>query len=225
MLHPVLRESMNTNKINYQRELEKKLEEMKRAGNIPRLLLHSCCAPCSSYCLEYLNPFFEITVFYFNPNITVREEYELRLAEQRRLIEEMPFVNPVKLLEGPYDPESFICMAKGLENEPERGSRCRMCYALRLKETAQTAAREGFDFFATTLTLSPLKDPYTINPIGIAAGESAGAQYLCTDFKKKGGYLRSIELSKQYGLYRQNYCGCIYSRKGVGDGEVDQSGV
>ncbi len=178
-------------------------------GVTPSVLLHSCCAPCSSACLEYLTRYCRVTILYYNPNITDRKEYEFRLSEQKRLIGLMPFENPVDLIEGRYDPEAFFEMARGLEEAPERGARCHKCYDLRLAETARIAREEGFDWFATTLTLSPLKPADVINGIG----SGLGSNYLCTDFKKKGGYQRSIELSKEYGLYRQNYCGCIYSRR------------
>lgn len=202
------------NKINYQRQLDDLTAQWQTEGRVPTVLLHSCCAPCSSYCLEYLSKYCEITVFYFNPNITDENEYRYRLSEQKRLIEEMPFVHPVSLIEGKYDPDSFLRMARGLEEAPERGPRCYKCYRLRLEETAHIAAEHGFEYFATTLTLSPLKPADVINDIGLElAKENTGTIYLPTDFKKKGGYLRSIELSQEYGLYRQNYCGCIFSKR------------
>lgn len=198
------------NRINYHKELKEKASLWQESGILPRLLLHSCCAPCSSTCLEFLTRFCSVTVLYYNPNITIREEYLYRLAEQKRLIDEMPFEHPAELIEGRYDPEEYFALARGLEDAPERGPRCRLCYELRLKETARIAAERDFDFFATTLTLSPLKPADTINEIGIALDP---VRYLPTDFKKDGGYLRSIELSKEYGLYRQNFCGCVYSRR------------
>lgn len=181
------------------------------------LLLHSCCAPCSSYCLEYLSQHFSVTVLFYNPNISSKEEYSLRLAEQKRLIEQMPFVHPVTLLEGRYDPREFFSLSKGLESCPERGERCHKCYRLRLEYTARKAKEMGFDYFATTLTLSPLKDAKALNAIGEALGEEYGTKYLPSDFKKKGGYLRSIELSREYDLYRQDFCGCVYSKKQAED--------
>ena len=199
------------NNINYQKELEKRIEIWREEEYVPSVLLHSCCAPCSSACLEVLTRCCKVTVFYFNPNITSKEEYDFRLSEQKRLIKEMPFIYPVDIIEGRYEPQEFLNMAKGLENEPERGIRCHGCYRLRLEETAKTAAENGFEFFATTLTLSPLKPAQVINDIGIELGKGA---YLPTDFKKNNGYIRSIELSKEYGLYRQNYCGCEFSKRG-----------
>ena len=221
------------NNINYQKELERTINMWQDGGHIPSILLHSCCAPCSSYCLEYLTQFAHVTVFYFNPNITSPEEYSFRLSEQKRLIEQMPFTYPVGLIEGRYEPEEYFRMAEGLETEPERGARCHRCYRLRLKETARVANEQGFEYFATTLTLSPLKPADVINEIGLEianlqttdttgaagiagatdmTGTARGSSYLPTDFKKKGGYLRSIELSREYNLYRQNYCGCVYSK-------------
>lgn len=197
------------NKINYQRELEALVVKWQKEERIPRILLHCCCAPCSSYCLEYLTDFSDVTVFFYNPNITDYEEYMHRLEEEKRLIREMPFKHPVGIIEGSFEPERFLEMARGLEEAPERGPRCHKCYRLRLEETCKIAENQDFDYFATTLTLSPLKPADIINSIGL---ELSG-KYLPTDFKKNGGYLRSIELSKQYGLYRQNYCGCNFSRR------------
>lgn len=196
------------NSINYQKELEKKLCEWQNAGRIPSLLLHCCCAPCSSYCLEYLNPHLDITVFFYNPNITDKGEYLYRRDELKRLIEVMPKERPIRFLEGEFEPQRFLDMAKGLEEAPERGPRCQKCYALRLSETAKVFQSGGYDCFATTLTLSPLKPAGVINELGLQYDG-----YLPTDFKKNNGYLRSIELSKQYGLYRQNYCGCEFSKR------------
>lgn len=197
---------------NFQKELDIIIEKAEAEARTPTLLLHSCCAPCSSYVLEYLSQHFDITVLYYNPNISSKEEYSLRLEEQRRLIEQMPFKHPVKLIEGRYDPEEFYGIAKGLEQVPERGSRCHKCYRLRLDYTAKIAKETGADRFATTLTLSPLKDAKVINSIGEELAEELGVKYLPSDFKKRGGYQRSIELSKEYGLYRQNFCGCVYSK-------------
>ncbi len=188
--------------------------EITERGDAPRLLLHSCCAPCSSYVLEYLSKYFSITVFYYNPNITKEEEYRHRVAEQRRLISELPAEHPVTFMEGRYEPERFFEIAKGLEKIPEGGERCRKCFALRLSETAGVAQREGYDYFTTTLSISPLKDADALNEIGEQiAAEYDGLHFLNADFKKRDGYKRSLELSEQYGLYRQNYCGCIYSKK------------
>ncbi len=201
-------------KENYQRKLDETIGEVKAQGTLPRLLLHSCCAPCSSYVLEYLSDYFSITVFYYNPNITDEEEYLHRVAEQRRLIRELPVEHPVTFLEGCYDPDRFLETVKGLEEIPEGGERCRKCFALRLSETAEVAEREGYDYFTTTLSISPLKDAEALNEIGERiAAEHAGVRWLPSDFKKRDGYKRSLELSEQYDLYRQDYCGCVYSKR------------
>ena len=197
---------------NYQKELEKIIEENQKQGKIPRLFLHSCCAPCSSYVLEYLSRYFEITDFFYNPNIFPREEYEKRTEELKRLIEEMPLVHKPVFVEGRYCPEEFFEMAKGLEQAPEGGERCFHCYRMRLEETARMAAEGGYDYFATTLTISPLKNARWLNDIGCRLAGQYGIPYLVSDFKKKNGYKRSVELSALYGLYRQDYCGCVYSR-------------
>ena len=201
-------------KVNYQLELEKELEKLTDRHR--RLLLHSCCAPCSSYCLEYLRQYFEITVFYYNPNITFPDEYRHRVEEQKRLIEEMnarpDLGGRISFVEGAYEPARFLEAARGLEDCPEGGERCFACYALRLSEAARTAAEGGYDYFTTTLSISPLKNAGKLNAIGEAAGERYGVRYLPSDFKKKGGYQRSIELSREYGLYRQDYCGCVFSK-------------
>lgn len=222
------------NNRNYQKELEKilcKLKKEKSAedrslpGNLPeaaggmegrekpRLLLHSCCAPCSSYCMEYLREYFRLTVFYYNPNITGQEEYQKRLEEEKRLIEAYNAKDDkIEILEGDYEPQLFLDMARGLEDCPEGAERCFRCYELRLRKTAELAAKEGFDYFTTTLTISPLKNAAKLNEIGERLSAEYGIPWLPSDFKKRGGYQRSIELSKEYGLYRQNYCGCIYSK-------------
>lgn len=201
------------NKINYSKETEKIMEGNKREQKLPSLLLHGCCAPCSSACLEYLNQYFDITLFFYNPNISPRAEFEKRLSEAKRLINEMPFDNPVEIIEGEYDYNVFLNMAKGLEAVPEGGERCFKCYALRLEETAKLAKKFGFDYFCTTLSISPLKNSQKINEIGYEIAEKYGVKWLPSDFKKKEGYKRSIELSKQYHLYRQNFCGCVFSKK------------
>ncbi len=201
---------MNTR--NYQKELDRILEKLEKEGRVPRLLLHSCCAPCSSYVLEYLSRYFEITVLYYNPNIYPPDEYRLRAEEERQLIARMPFVHPVTMKEGTYDPQLFYEAARGLEGEPEGGKRCEACYELRLKEAAREAKAGGYDFFTTTLSISPLKPAGKLNQIGERVAEEYGTVYLPSDFKKRDGYKRSIELSREYGLYRQNYCGCVYSR-------------
>ena len=195
------------NVINYQKELDKIIEKIQKEGRRPSLLLHSCCAPCSSYCMEYLTQYFDITVYYYNPNITDEEEYRLRVEEQQRLIREFP---GIKFEEGPYDPESFFDIAKGLEMVPEGGDRCFRCYELRLKQAVETAKLGGYDYVTTTLTISPLKNSKKLNEIG---QQLAGKNWLPSDFKKKNGYKRSVELSAQYDLYRQNYCGCVYSKE------------
>ncbi len=196
---------------NYQKELDRVLEGLEREAAVPRLLLHSCCAPCSSYVLEYLSRYFEITVLYYNPNIYPPEEFGKRLKEQQKLLADMEFVHPVRLVEGRFEPEAFYQAAKGLEQEPEGGKRCEACYELRLREAAREAAAGGYDWFATTLSISPLKSAQKLMEIGERLGREYGVPYLPSDFKKKNGYKRSVELSAQYGLYRQNYCGCVYS--------------
>ncbi len=210
------------NRVNYQRELDKILnkidEETEKAdsrGEEPRLFLHSCCAPCSSYVLEYLSRYFRITVFYYNPNISATEEYQKRAAEQKRLIRaynEEKRGYPIEIIEGDHEPGRFFEIARGLEDCPEGGERCWKCYELRLRETAGRAKAGGFDYFCTTLTISPLKNAGKLNEIGLALGTEYGVPWLPSDFKKKNGYKRSVELSAEYGLYRQDYCGCIYSR-------------
>ncbi|MGI6012469.1 MAG: epoxyqueuosine reductase QueH [Ruminococcus sp.] len=200
-------------KENYQKLLDKILEGLENREEIPSLLLHSCCAPCSSYVLEYLSNYFHITVFYYNPNISLREEYEKRAEEQKHLIQTMAFRYPVKFLEGEYHPEKFFEMARGMEELPEKGERCYRCYRMRLLKTARLAAEKGFDYFCTTLSISPMKNAQWINDIGRELEKEYSVKWLCSDFKKKEGYKRSIELSEEYGLYRQNYCGCVFSKK------------
>ena len=200
-------------KINYQKEMEKILAELEAEGRTPRLLLHSCCAPCSSYVLEYLSPYFFITDFYYNPNIAPADEYRKRVSEMQRLIREMPLPHPVEFEEGVYDPDRFYEMARGKEDIPEGGERCFACFEMRLREAAQEALRLHMDYFTTSLSISPLKDAQKLNEIGIRLGEEYGVPYLVSDFKKKNGFRRSTELSGEYHLYRQNYCGCVYSRR------------
>lgn len=199
--------------INYQKELDKTINTLSRVGYIPSLLLHSCCAPCSSYVLEYLSEFFEITVFYYNPNIYPPEEYKKRVAEQERFIETVNWKHPVQFLDGEYVPDDFYQAVKGLEQEPEGGGRCTVCYRQRLEMTARVAKEQNFDYFTTTLSISPMKDAGRLNAIGRELSEKYGVSYLYSDFKKKNGYKRSIELSKLYGLYRQDYCGCVFSKR------------
>ena len=176
-------------------------------------MLHSCCAPCSSYVLEYLTEYFDITVYYYNPNISPMGEYEKRIAEQKRLISEMKFKNSVSFIEGTYNHDEFISLTLGLENLPEGGERCSLCYEMRLEAAAQKAAEINADYFTTTLSVSPYKNTAKLNTIGLKLAMEYGVPYLVSDFKKNNGYKRSIELSTEYGLYRQNFCGCIFSKK------------
>lgn len=204
------------NKINYQKILDKILENIKKDNVRPKLLVHSCCAPCSSYVLEYLNDYFDITVLYYNPNISPKEEYEKRKAEQIRFIHERfsddNTNNKVSFMDCDYESEKYTKIAKSLEKEPEGGMRCVECFRLRLDKTAELAKLYGFDYFVTTLSISPLKNAQLLNRIGSEISEKYGVSYLPSDFKKREGYKRSIELSKKYGLYRQNFCGCVYSK-------------
>lgn len=197
-------------KVNYQKKLDRLIESL--GGRTPSLLLHACCAPCSSYVLEYLSDYFNITLFYYNPNISPEIEYRKRVEEVKRLLGELPVKNAVSFREGRYDTESFYALAKGHELELEGGERCFACYALRLRETAKAAKEGGFDYFTTTLSISPYKNAEKLNEIGGKLAEEYGVAYLYSDFKKKNGYKRSIELSQIYGLYRQDYCGCVYSK-------------
>ncbi|MBD9009317.1 MAG: hypothetical protein EGR16_03150 [Clostridiales bacterium] len=200
------------NAVNYQKELDKILSEIEGSDKLPKLLVHSCCAPCSSYVLEYLNPYFKITVLYYNPNISPVEEYEKRKAEQIRLINEGDWKNPIEIMDCDYEGDKYTAAVKGLENEPEGGARCRVCFGLRLDEAARLARANDFDYFVTTLSISPLKNARLLNEIGNKLGEKYGIKYLPSDFKKREGYKRSIELSRRYNLYRQNFCGCKYSK-------------
>ena len=200
-------------KQNFQIILDKTLDELKDAGETPSLLLHSCCAPCSSYVLEYLSEYFYITVFYYNPNLDTLSEFDRRVNEQKRLIKEMPLKNEVKFIEGNYDTERFYEIAEGLEDAKEGGERCFKCYRLRLEEAAKEAKEGGFDYFTTTLSISPLKNAQKLNEIGRELSEKYGVKYLYSDFKKREGYKRSCELSREYGLYRQDYCGCEFSKR------------
>ncbi len=200
-------------KINYQRELDKKLTKLANLDRKPSLLLHSCCGPCSSYVLEYLSQFFSIGLFYYNPNIWPPQEYEKRLSEQLRLLSEMTFSGGVKAEPSEYETEKFSIAITGFEGEPEGGARCVRCFKLRLEETARAAAELGYEYFTTTLSVSPHKNAQVLNEIGAEAGERYGVEYLYADFKKRSGYKRSIELSEKFSLYRQNYCGCRYSKK------------
>lgn len=203
---------MENLKRNYQKELDKQLASLEREGKVPTLLLHACCAPCSSYVLEYLSRFFSIVLFNYNPNISPETEFHKREAEIRRLLREMPLARPVELVSGAYDPERFFAIAKGHEQEPEGGARCAACYRLRLEEAARAARERGCDFFTTTLSISPYKNAEKLNAIGAELAETYGVPYLFSDFKKRNGYKRSIELSQTYQLYRQDYCGCVFSK-------------
>lgn len=195
--------------MNYQIEMEKVISSL---NNIPRLLLHSCCAPCSSYVLEVLSNYFRITIFYYNPNIYPEEEYEKRKLEEKKFISEFPTKYPVEFIDCDYDDDSFYQAIKGLEHAKEGGERCFKCYYLRMKKTAEMAKTSGFDYFTTTLSISPYKNSNKLNEIGKRLEEEIKISYLCADFKKKDGYKRSIELSNIYNLYRQDYCGCVYSK-------------
>ena len=197
---------------NYQKELDKLIESIPE-GEVPTLLLHACCAPCSSYCLEYLSNYFSITLYFYNPNIYPESEYALRTEEARRFINEMNFKHPVTFLEGKFDPKEFYDCVKGYEQEKEGGERCFRCYRLRLESTAKLAQEMGFDYFTTTLSISPLKRADKINEIGEELGTIYNVKHLPSDFKKKNGYKRSTELSKEHGLYRQDYCGCVFSKR------------
>lgn len=201
------------NKINYQKELDKIIENAVKIGITPTLLLHSCCAPCSSYVLKYLSDFFKITLVYFNPNIFPEEEYAKRVSEQERLIKELPVKNPITFIKGRYEPQEFFEKVRGLEKEPEGGARCMVCYEMRMREAAILAKEGGYDYFTTTLSISPLKNAQKINEIGKALAVEYGVSHLPSDFKKKEGYKQSVELSAKYNLYRQNFCGCIFSKK------------
>ena len=196
--------------MNYQLEMEKQMEEIPEGE---KLLLHVCCAPCSSTCLERLANHFQVVLFYYNPNISEEEEYQKRLDELKRFVSSISMKYPIQILEGKYEPEKFQEMAKGLEEEPERGKRCFLCYQMRLTEAAKVADLQKIPYFCTTLTLSPHKNVNWLNEIGELLDHEYHSHYLYSDFKKKGGYQRSIELSLKYHLYRQDYCGCIYSKK------------
>lgn len=196
--------------MNYQQKLEEILE--KESNHLPTLLLQACCAPCSSYVLEYLSSHFKITILYYNPNIMNEKEYQKRLSEVERLIHTMPLANPVNVLQCEHEVSEFLKIAKGKEDLKEGGERCYDCYKLRLEKTARLAKEHHFDYFGTTLSISPYKNATWLNEIGESLAKEYGVPYLYADFKKKNGYKRSIELSHIYGLYRQDYCGCIYSR-------------
>lgn len=197
---------------NYAKELERLIQKLQQEGKVPRLLLHACCAPCSSAVLEYLSQYFAITLLYYNPNIAPLEEYQKREAELRRLVSQMKFTHPVELLPCQYDGQAFVQAARGLEGEPEGGKRCEACFRLRLRYAAQEAARLHFDYYTTTLSISPMKNAPLLNQLGEEIGREFGVAHLPSDFKKKDGYKRSVQLSKEYDLYRQDYCGCAFSK-------------
>lgn len=200
-------------KENYERWMEREIQRRQEQGETPSLLLHSCCAPCSSAVLESIAQHFKITVFYYNPNISPQEEYLHRVQEQKRFLSQFPPAASVSFLEGAYEPEEFFQIAKGLEQEPEGGARCTLCYELRLRRTAQLAKELGFDYFTTTLSISPYKDAEKLNAIGKRLSREYEVPYLFSDFKKKDRYKRSIALSKEYSLYRQEFCGCPFSQE------------
>jgi hypothetical protein len=200
------------NKINYQLLMEETIRKECSDERVPKLLLHSCCGPCSSYCLACLSEHFQVTVFYYNPNIYPPKEYALRAREQERFAAQFPAKHAIRFVEGSYDTGRFYDMAKGMEQLPEGGERCFACYELRLRETAEYAKENGFDFFTTTLSISPLKNSAKLNEIGGRLGEEYGISYLYSDFKKKDGYKKSTELSNEYHMYRQYYCGCEFSK-------------
>ena len=207
-------------KQNYQILMERELARIAESGVRPRLLLHCCCAPCSSYALEALTGSFDIDAFYYNPNIAPREEFDKRAAELQRLAAVMPHENAIRVIVGDWDAEAFMAMCRGLEDVPEGGARCERCFRMRLGAAANKAKELGCDWFTTTLTISPLKDAQLLNAIGMEIGQKVGVRWLPSDFKKKNGYKRSCELSALYDLYRQDYCGCVFSKR-ERDGRVE----
>ncbi len=201
------------NKVNYQVILDGIIKDIMEKGQTPRLLMHSCCAPCSSYCLSYLAEYFSITVLYYNPNISPEEEYYKRVKEQARLAVSLPVKNKTSFVEGEYEPLKFLHMAEGMEDMPEGGKRCFKCYEMRQRKAAEYALAHGFDYFTTTLSVSPHKNAQVLNETGLKLEKEYGVKYLVSDFKKKGGYQKSIQYSREYNLYRQDYCGCIFSKR------------
>lgn len=199
------------NRINYQLAMETVLRQLQQEGCRPKLLLHACCAPCSSATLERLADAFDLTLLYYNPNIYPPVEYHRREAELERFVQQAGYRFPV--VELPYDPREFYDAVRGLEQEPEKGARCTVCYRLRLEQTARYAAQNGFEWFCTTLSISPMKDPVRINALGEELGARYGVRFLPSEFRKKDGYKRSLQLSQAYGLYRQDYCGCVFSKE------------
>lgn len=200
-------------KENYQKILDETIAGLEERGEVPKLLLHSCCAPCSSYVLEYLSDYFYITVLYYNPNIYPEDEYYHRAAEQKRFVKEFPTKYPVTFVEGNFEPERFYETVKGYENIREGGERCFRCYELRLREAAEYAKKLNCDYFTTTLSISPMKNAVKLNEIGGRLAEEYGIPYLYSDFKKRDGYKRSTVISAEYGMYRQDYCGCVFSKR------------
>lgn len=200
--------------VNYQKELDKIISEISEKNITPTLLLHSCCAPCSSYVLTYLAEYFKITVFYYNPNIYPESEYAYRVSEVKRLIEELPVKNKISFIEGEYNPDLFFETVKGLENEKEGGERCFKCYDMRIKEASEIAKKNGFDYYTTTLSISPHKNAEKLNEIGEKYADE-NTRHLPSDFKKKNGFKESVRLSEKYNLYRQNYCGCVFSKRNL----------
>lgn len=211
---------------NYQKELDILLARLSAADGTVRkkLFLHCCCAPCSSYVLEYLHPYLDIAVFFYNPNITEEPEYRKRKAELERYLSEVPYGREIHIVDADYDPQNFLALAKGREMDPERGERCRRCCRLRLSKTAERAAGGGYDYFCTTLSISPHKDAGLLMAVGEELAAKCGVAYLPSDFKKKNGYKRSIELSGIYSLYRQDYCGCVFSKAVREHGSRDGGG-
>lgn len=201
------------NKRNYQKEMDELIGRISSEGKKPSLLLHVCCAVCASYVLEYLHPYFDITIVYYNPNITDEQEYRYRYSELKRFVCEAGLETYIRYADVEYRPEDFFAIVKGRESVREGGARCALCFEQRLGYTARMCKEGGYDYFATTLTISPLKNAALLNSIGEKLAAELGINYLCSDFKKKEGYKRSIELSRQYDLYRQNYCGCVYSQQ------------
>lgn len=201
------------NKINYQKILDDTINKITSVGRRPKLLLHACCAPCSSYVLEYLSQYFDITLYFYNPNISPEEEYKFRADELIRLAEEMLLETDISVITEKYNSDEFYNAVRGMEDQPEGASRCKICYRLRLEKSAEYAKNNGFDYFTTTLSISPYKNSVWLNEIGAELSKKYGVEYLTSDFKKKNGYKRSCELSLQYGLYRQDYCGCEFSKR------------
>lgn len=199
-------------KINYNLEMEREIARLQREGRRPVLVLHSCCAPCSSAVLERLNEAFHLVVFYYNPNISPKAEFRLRAEEQKRLVSEMPLSGDVRVVEGEYDPQRFYELVRGHEEDPEGGERCGICFEMRLRKTAEYARSIGAEYFTTTLSISPLKNAQRLNELGGAIAGEFGLNYLLSDFKKKDGYRRSCVLSEEHGLYRQDFCGCVFSK-------------